>query len=331
MSEENVRLGVIGLGGWGKMLANASTRAGNVDLVRCFARTKETRDSFSQEFDCKPAESYSEILNDDEVDGVILTTPHSTHVGMICEAASAGKHVFVEKPLTLTVEDANKSIDATSAAGVILQVGHHRRKQGANRRIKSMIEEGKLGEIHQLDANLSNVGGQNVRAGWRNDPEECPAGGMTGLGVHMIDNLIYLAGTVKRVSAFSKKLYGKTNLDDVTSFILEFDSGPLGFINTTYVVPKICLTAAYGTEGSAWSEEEGAKLFLQGKEETTRKEIPVEEGDALAEQIKEFSDCIKHGSKPEVSGTEGRDVIAVLQAVVESANTGKVLDIKEFM
>ena len=70
MSEENVRLGVIGLGGWGKMLANASTRAGNVDLVRCFARTKETRDSFSQEFDCKPAESYSEILNDDEVDGL---------------------------------------------------------------------------------------------------------------------------------------------------------------------------------------------------------------------------------------------------------------------
>ena len=72
-------------------------------------------------------------------------------------------------------------------------------------------------------------------------------------------------------------------------------------------------------------------MLVLALKETTRKEIPVEEGDALAEQIKEFSDCIKHGSKPEVSGTEGRDVIAVLQAVVESANTGKVLDIKEFM
>ena len=209
MSEDNVRLGVVGLGGWGKMLANASGRTGQVDLVRCFARTKETRDSFSEEFGSTPAESYSEILNDDNVDGVILTTPHSTHVGMICEAASAGKHVFVEKPLTLTVEDANKAIEATTSAEVILQVGHHRRKQGANRRIKQMIEQGELGTIHQLDANLSNVGGQNARAGWRNDPAECPAGGMTGLGVHMIDNLIYLAGTVKRVSAFSKNFMEK--------------------------------------------------------------------------------------------------------------------------
>ncbi len=329
MTHEKARLASVGLANWGTMLANAAQRAGNVEIIRCFARTEAARGEFAGKFGCRPAESYEEVLKDDEVEGVLLATPHSTHTDLIAAAASAGKHVFVEKPLALTVADANACIDATERAGVTLLVGHHRRRQGANRRLREMIDRGELGMVHVLEANLSNPNGQNPRGGWRNDPEECPAGGMTGLGVHMVDNLQYLGGPVKRVSAFSKKLLGRGNLDDVTSVILEYESGPLGYINTTYVIPKQCTTAAHGTEAAAWSEDEGERLFLQKKEETRRSELSVDGGDALAEEIAEFGKCIRGEAAPETDGAAAKEVVAVLESIVESARSGRVVDVAE--
>ncbi len=330
MAGEKVRLASIGLANWGGVLANAAKRAGNVEITRCFARTKEAREEFAAKFGCRSAESCEEVLEDGEVEGVLIATPHSTHTELIAAAASAGKHVFVEKPLALRVADADRCIEAARRAGVALLVGHHRRRQGANRRIRKMIDEGALGMVHLLEANLSNPNGQNPRSGWRNDPEECPAGGMTGLGVHMVDNLQYLGGPVGRVSAFSKKLLGRGNLDDVTSVVLEYESGPLGCVHTAYVVPKQCSTAAHGTEASAWSEDEGERLFLQKKDEARRAELPVEGGDALAEELEEFGRCVRGEAAPETGGEAAREVVAVLEAIVESARSGRVVEVSEF-
>ena len=200
--------------------------------------------------------------------------------------------------------DADKCIEATEKAGVTLLIGHHRRRQGANRQIRAMIDEGALGMIHALEANLSNPNGQNPRSGWRNDPAECPAGGMTGLGVHMVDNLQYLAGPAKRVSAFSKQLYAAGNLDDVTNIILEYESGPLGYITTCYVTSKQCTTSAHGTEASAWSEDEGERLYLQKKGENERSELSVDGGDALAEEFRSSANA--SGAKPRPRRTATR-------------------------
>ena len=329
MADEKVRLASIGLANWGTMLANAANRAGNVEIIRCFTRTESAREEFAEKFGCRPAASFEEVLMDSEVEGILIATPHSTHTDLITQAASAGKHVFVEKPLTLTVADANKCIDATEKAGVTLLIGHHRRRQGANRRIREMIDEGALGMIHALEANLSNPNGQNPRSGWRNDPAECPAGGMTGLGVHMVDNLQYLTGPAKRVSAFSKQLFGAGNLDDVTNIILEYESGPLGYITTCYVTPKQCTTSAHGTEASAWSEDEGGRLYLQKKDENQRNELSVDGSDALAEEIQEFGKCIRGEAAPETDGKAAREVVAVLESIVESAKSGRVVEVSE--
>ena len=126
-----------------------------------------------------------------------------------------------------------------------------------------------------MQANLSLAGGLEPRPGWRNDPEESPAGSMCGLGVHMVDNLQFLAGPAKRVSAFSKKLLSKTNLDDVTSFIIEYESGPLGYIGTTFVVPKICETSAFGTGMNAYSDLEGTKLYITKAGDDKKEEIDL--------------------------------------------------------
>ena len=330
MAEDKVRLASVGLGGWGAMLAGSVDRSGAAEVVSCFARSEEGRKSFAEKVGCRQAASLDELLSDSEVEGILLATPHSTHADIIRQAASAGKHVFVEKPLTLTAADGRKAYEATQKAGVTLQIGHNRRKQGGNRRLREMIDNGEMGMIHQVEGNLSLAGGQNPRQGWRNDTAECPAGAMTALGVHMVDNLHYLAGPVKRLSAFSKKLLGKGNINDVTSIILEFESGPLGFINSTFVIPKICSNAVFGTRANAWTEEEGSKLYFQKVDQQAREELPCEPGDCMVEQMAEFAKCIREGAKPEVSGPEGIEVVAVLEAVVESADTGRAVEVSKF-
>ena len=327
MANDKVRLASIGLGWWGGVLAEAVNRSGAGEVVSGFARGEDARKAFSEKYGCRAAASLDEVWSDPEVEGVLVATPHSTHPDMISEAASAGKHVFVEKPLTLTVSEAKKAIAATSEANVTLQVGHHRRRFGANRKIREMIDAGELGMLHQLEANLSLPMGFEPKQGWRNDAEECPAGSMTGLGVHMIDNLQYLAGPAKRVCAFSKKLLGKTNLDDTTSVIIEYESGPLGYIGTTFVIPKICDTAAFGTKMRAYSTEEGGRLRVAKVGEEALSEVEVAGGDALADEMGEFCRCVRGEATPETGGPEGLEVVAVLEAVVRSAREGEVVEV----
>ncbi len=261
---------------------------------------------------------------------MLIATPHSAHEEVIERAAAAGKHLFVEKLLTLTVAGAKKAIRAAESAEVILQVGFKRRRLGATRRIREMLDKGELGVLHQLEGVISVPAGQNPPQGWRNDRAECPAGGMTTMGVHLVDNFNYLAGPVKRVFAFSKKILGQGNLDDATVIGMEFESGPLGYLSTSWVVPKLITTAAYGTEAAAWSEEDGSKLYLQKKEESARRELPVEAGDPVGDQLAEFARCVREGTSPEAGAPEGLEVTAVLQAIEPSAETGEAVDVSSF-
>jgi predicted dehydrogenase len=146
----------------------------------------------------------------------------------------------------------------------------------------------------------------------------------------MVDNFHYLAGPVKRLCAFSKKILGVSNLNDVTSVILEFESGPLGYLGTTIVIPDICTLAVYGTQANVWSEEDGSRFFLQRKAAPARGEETVAPGDAEAEQLGDFARCIRDGGSPETGGKEGLEVAAVLEAIIESVDTGKVVELSRF-
>lgn len=323
-----VRVASIGLGGWGANLAEKASRAG-LEIVSGFARTQETRDEFARTHGSRPAASIDELLADPDVEAVMIATPHSTHADLVVEAAAAGKHVFVDKPFTLTVAEAKRAIKAAESAGVLLQVGHNRRRQPANRRLKQMVDAGELGMLHYAEANLSYPKGLNPRTGWRGDPAESPAGGMTGLGVHMADNLNYLLGPAARVAAFSKKIIGHRNLDDATTATLEFHSGPLAFLGTTMVIPDIARTAVWGTEAAAWNEVDGERFYVQRTGEADRTAEPIETLDTVQDELEEFARNVRNGSRPETGGLEALEAVAVLEGIVESAATGKVVDLDE--
>jgi predicted dehydrogenase len=325
---EPLRVASIGLGWWGRTLAEKARQA-DIEIVRCFARTPETREDFARTHGGRPAASLDEVLSDPDVEAILLATPHSTHGDLAVEAVAAGKHVFVDKPFTLTVAEGKRAVRAAESAGVVLQVGHNRRRQPANRRLKQMVDDGELGLIHYAEANLSYPKGLNPRTGWRGDPAESPAGGMTGLGVHMADNLIYLLGRPARVAAFSRRIIGVGDLDDATTATLEFENGPLGFLGTAMVIPDIARTAVWGTEAAAWNEMDGERFYYQPVGEKERTAQPVDTLDTVKDELEEFARNVRDGTSPETGGSEALEVVAVLEGIVESAATGKVIDLAE--
>ncbi len=324
------RLGLIGLGWWGGVLVGAARAGGAADVVACYARTPETRTSFAEQHGCRAASSLEELLDDDEVQGVLIATPHSTHADLVEQVAAAGKHVYVEKPLTLTVGDARRAIDAASRAGVVLQVGHNARRQPAIRRIKSLLDSGDLGTVVQLEGNRSGPGAHNPNlARWRADPRESPAGAMAAMGCHILDTFLYLVGPSRRVFAFSSDVLDVRQIDDATTVAIEYENGSLGYVGTSYFVPAVNITAAYGTDGAAWSEQDGARFYLQRRDDPARSEQEVERIDTVADQLAEFARCVATGDTPETGAVEGLEIAALMEAIASSADTGRAVDLAD--
>jgi predicted dehydrogenase len=326
---KTIRAASVGLGWWGNVLAEAAARSGAVDVVRCYARTPETRTKFADQHGCTPVESLDTLLEDEEVDALLIATPHSTHRGLIEAAADAGKHVFVEKPLTLTVEDGKAAVAAARTGGIVLQVGHHRRRQPAIRRLRELVDAEQLGMIHLVESSYFVPKWQQPPTTWRASIDESPVGGMTGLGVHTVDTFHYLVGPVARVMAYSKPLLGRSPLDDISVIAFEFESGCLGYLGTSLVLPFRCDVSVIGTEAAAWSEEDGTRLFHQAKDERTRREEGVPAFDELADELAEFGRCVSEGQRPETGGPEALEVVVVLEAIVEAVRSGRSVEVAD--
>ncbi len=327
---DGVRLGMLGVGWWAGVLAEAA-RAGGSEVVACFARDADRRNAFAAEQGCRAVHSLDALLADGEIEGVIIATPHSTHADLVVEAATAGKSVYVEKPFTLTVDDARRAILAASTAGVTLQVGHNRRRQPANRFIKELIVGGGLGTLLQLEGNQSSPSGHNPGLPqWRRSPDEAPAGGMTGMGVHMTDTFQYFAGPARQLFAFSKRFVGKLAIDDVTGVLIEYESGPVGYIGTSHFTGEVTNLAVYGTDAIVWNEAEGSTLYVQRRPAEDRTSEPVAPLDTVADELSEFARCIRTGERPETGGEEALEVVAILQAVVESASSGRAVELHDY-
>ena len=334
MVKQNVKTCIIGLGWWGDELVNASKKVDGLEIESCFARTESTRNEFAKKHSCRPISSWKEVLNDSDIDAIFLATPHSTHANMIMDAASAKKHILVEKPFVLNVSEGKIALDACSKANVKLAVGHQRRFQPAHRKLKEWIASGKLGTIVQAEANFSYGFASTLSPdSWRSNPEESPAGAMTGLGIHQIDNLQYFLGPIKNVFSYSKSVQGNTSLEDVTTSLFEFESGSIGYLGSNMLTPKVFYARIYGTEGNAIAENEGSKITLWDKDSKEFTEEFKVSGDPvtapLIDEISDFAQSIIQDSTPEVDGIVGLRNSAVLEAIILSSREKRIVTIEE--
>jgi len=328
---DKVKLASIGTGRWAGELADAVTRSGRAVVVAGWARRSEGREVFADKFGCRPVGSLEELLADPEVEGVIITTSHQSHREMIEQAAAAGKHVFVDKPFTNTVEDGLAAIAAARDAGVLLQVGHQRRRTPAKRRIKAMLDAGELGDVETVVTNQSIPNGFKMpETAWRWDPEQSPLGSMTSLGVHKIDTINYLVGPVRSVFAFTRPGRVKP-IDEATVLALELESGALATLTTSFFTPVVNDTTVFGTDAAAWSTEGGAKLRIQSRDDPAPVEVELEPIDPLVDQMSAFAAAIRGETPVEVDGEAGLAVIAVMEAAVESAASRRAVEVASVM
>jgi predicted dehydrogenase len=339
-----VRLASVGLGRWARVLARGAQRGDAIDLVICFSRDESKRRAFQEEFGVRrAADSYVDLLADDEVEGVLITTPNDTHKDMIVAALEANKAVYVDKPIAHTLEDA-MAIDAVvNATGLPFAVGHSARRLAGHREMKRWYEEGLLGDISLVEANFSNERGLELTENtWRFYASKSPGGSLIQLGVHHADNLQYLLGPVRSVNANVKKLYTRSEVPDATMVICEFDGGVLGHLGCGWASPGVYSMNVLGTKANLfydldfthWDESHLADKYSwlrsQFYGESERRPVEVTGSDMFREQLEEFALAIRGEREVEVGAREAIDALAVVRAALESSERrGASVEVEE--
>ena len=247
-----IKAGLVGLGWWGQVLANSVKDSNKITVSGGFTRTPSNASDFIHESAITIYDSYASMLEDAGLDAILLATPHSLHVDQIKLAANSGKHIYVEKPIALTLEETRISIDAARNAGVEIAVGFQRRCHPSMVSALTAVKDGSLGRILHVEGHQSAPGLRIYKEGsWRQAREEQPAGGMTGMGIHLLDSMVSVLGSVDNVTVKSKKILQDNGsiLDDMTSVLLEFDSGTTGYIGTSIATSGYFSLRFFGENG----------------------------------------------------------------------------------
>lgn len=322
-------MALFGPGGFGHLRSQAMSNSPLVAYAACYSPFEAERQSCALEFGVFAAPNEAAIWEDPAIEGVVLSTPNQLHLEQIRAAANSRKHVFVEKPLAPNVAEAREIVELCEAAGVKLMVGHNARRRTRIRTMKHLLDSGRLGQVLVAEANNSHAGGLSIQPDdWRWSSQNCPGGPLTQLGIHHIDTLLYLLGPVARVSAWQRRLAVKAAIPDVSSTLLEFESGAIGYLGAHYAVQDTRYVFILGTEANVrWDRA----LGLVVESAAGREAIEVDDNDTIQEEIDEFANCIATGAKPEVGGAEALMAVAVIEAAVLSNQRGRAVDVAELL
>ena len=320
---------IYGLGRWGSRLVESVQGSSKIRVVKGISRDPAKHREFTQKTGIKVVSSYGRVLKDPEIGAVILATPHSLHLKQIQQAAKAGKHVFCEKPLTLTRRTAGKAVEACRAAGVTLSIGFNRRHAPSFVEMMNRIRAGAIGDVLHVEATHSGPTGYSLdAASWRSTRAEAPAGGMTARGIHTLDGMIQIAGPVASVYAFSdkRKLAPGVDMDDTTSMLLKFAGGATGSLSTVFVTADLYRMHVFGSKG--WIEMRGdTDLIVRGLQGQPER-ITLPAADKEKAELEAFADAVAQKKNFVIPPEEAVNGVAVLEAIVASAVRGKPIKIQ---
>jgi predicted dehydrogenase len=264
-----INTAIVGLGWWGKTLVKAARDFGApLRFVRGVTLEPDTVRDFAAEHQIAIGTSFEDVLADKSVQAVVLATPHTKHRAQVEVIAAAGKHIYCEKPFALTKADAQAALNACERAGIVIAVGHHFRLMPSMRVLAELKDAGVFGTIMHAEGNYSHDWLASYPAdSWRLRAEESRSGGMTGMGIHVLDCFRDLVGPMKRISALSKARALKLATGDTTSALVEFENGATGTLATTMKTPFDWRIAIYGENCRAESvSETRAIVRYAGKE-----------------------------------------------------------------
>jgi len=329
---ESLRVACIGMGWWSDVLADAITRSSKLKIVACFSRSEEKRQAFAKKYGCRTASSYTAILEDTEVEAIVNTTPNDAHLETTRQAARAGKHVFLDKPIANSVSDGRAITEVCRRAGVVLALGYQRRRESHFRWIKKQIDGGAFGRLVNAEANISRDRlGQVDLSSWRYTAAGMPGGVMLQIGVHYADVLDYLIGPIKAVSGRFAQLVLPGDNPDVASLVFEHENGALSTLNASYAsASEYYLMNIYGKEATAYYDlHRGLSLLKRGEKKPVA--VACEKNDTFVEEFEEFAAAARGGPPPEVGGEYATTSLAVIRAGIVSAREGRRVDVAEIL
>jgi predicted dehydrogenase len=335
-----IKAGIVGLGWWGKTLVESTE---NSDVIRFVSGTTRTItpevEAFAKQKGFRLTESYDGLLHHGGVDAVVLATPHSMHATQVMAAAAAGKHVYCEKPFTLTKREAEDAVAAVRKAGVVLAVGYNRRFHPEMTKLRDMIRGGELGTVLHVEATMTFPNALSINpAHWRADKSETPLGGLMPMGVHAIDGMIDLCGPIDHAFAQSFRRAAPIDADDTTSILVRMKEGMSGYLGTMTTTGPGFSFQVFGSKGwlrleglthvaGASSDERRTRLFGTCKFQPVKGEAKVWQAAAMdisRVALEAFAKAAAGGPAYQIPLDQVIDGVAATEAIIRSAASGKV-------
>jgi predicted dehydrogenase len=334
MNANPVKLGIVGLGRWAKVLTRAAQKSDRLKIVSAYSRSEDKRQGFQQEFGVAAAPDLASMLADREIDGVILTVPNEQHLPVAAEVARARKHVYTEKPIASTLEEGLEIAALQQKYGITVTVGHSARLMGGIRQIRSAINRGELGRVAFIEANFSNERALELTPQtWRWYKNRAPGGPLSQLAIHQFDVLNYLGGEVVEASSMASKLSPVgAEVDDQSMTLLKFGDGKIGYVGSCWTSPGIFAIRVFGSKGlmhyeidfGTWDTPEKlhrtSTLYIQrGKDGyAKREELKVPESDMFRAELEVFAESCRSGKPNELSADNGNAAVAIVYAALRS-------------
>ena len=261
---------------------------------------------------------YKKLISSGGIDACVIATPVMTHYKIASFALKNFKHVFVEKPMTLTKSDAIMCVKALEDKKLKLGIGFSRRFQPAYIDLLKMISDGEIGDVLHIEGEQSGPSAYKLKEGmWRASKSESPGGAMAARGTHVMDAMISIAGAVEKISCISERRVLDIDLDDTTSMLMKFKSGISGYLGTIYVTADIWRLHVYGSKGYLLMDAETRliKKTLDNKETI----INYPNANIVGLTLEAFADDIEGKAPFPVTTDEAIDGVAAFEAMVKSA------------
>jgi predicted dehydrogenase len=344
---ERLRFGFVGAGEIAVESAAALVGSSNAALVAVFDARPELAEDLAARCGGRAVASLDAMLDASDVDAVYVCVPHFLHRDTAIRAAAAGKHVFIEKPMGVSPEDAEAIVEGCRRHRVACGVPFIVREVPAYRAARDLIGSGSIDEVtgfrisYRADKPASYwSGGWSGRAlsGWRTTWSEAGGGVLLMNTIHDLDAILWITGLeVERVQAAISTAGSPTEVEDTGLVILTCSSGALGSIEALATLPggeaagTRWVNRIYGTNGqvllpSPWTED-GLAVFTRGSDGWAELE-PERFGDPRSRAFEGFAAAVLAGVDPPIGGADGIRASRLVHAMYEAASRGTAVEIR---
>ncbi len=267
---------------------------------------------------------FRQMILDADLDAVDVCLPHHLHAEAIIAAAAAGRHILCEKPLCLTVEEADRVRLAIDAAGVTLMCAHNQLFLPAVAKAKQLLDEGILGTVYEVrttDSFFNDFDPQNM--GWRATAATSGGGELIDTGYHPTYLMLHLAGgsPVEATALLSRHRLRFMEGEDSAQVLVRFDNGVVGQLVTSWAYdppPGTKKFSVVGERGSLASDGRSLVVTLRGSGSQT---YDFEDVDTYVSEIGHFADCLRSGTRPLHTEKEGIEVLGLILAAYAGAHS----------